>query len=105
MCSARFPTMGCFAPFTGALFVTIYAGLPLAIMAGAGLCIAIWSSNSRRDARIFTVLLAVTVLVFVTVQIIGLLRPLPDPRIEELPGPVCGMMRNGENIEVSCGPH
>lgn len=99
------PTMGCFAPFTGALVVTLIAGLPLAIMAGVGLGVAIYISNSRRGSKIFTVLLVITVLVFVTVQIIGLLRPIPEPGIEEHPGPVCGMMENGELVEVPCGQY
>lgn len=99
------PTMGCFAPFTSALFVAMFAGVPLAIMAGVGLTIALHISNNRRGAKVFTVVLIVTTLVFTAVQISGLLRPTSGARFEEPPGPVCEILRNGESIEVPCGQY
>lgn len=99
------PTMGCFEPFTGALLVAMFAGVPLAIMAGVGMPIAIHISNSRRAARFFTVLLIVTALVFAAVQIGGLLRSFSGPTSEEPLGPVCEMMRNGVSIEVPCAQY
>lgn len=97
------PTMGCFPPFGSAMLVSLFAGIPLAIMAGVGWTLASYVSNSRRRARIFAASLVLTVIVFASAQTIGLLRPLHEPRFEEPPGPVCGVMRNGEHVEVPCG--
>lgn len=97
------PTMGCFAPFTSAMWVLVFAGIPLTIMSGVGWGLATYISISRRRTRIFSAVLMLTVIVFASAQISGLLRPLPDPRFEEPPGPVCGVIRNGEHVEVPCG--
>lgn len=96
------PTIGCFAPFTGALLVTMFAGLPLAVMAGVGLGLAIYISNNPRGAKFFRMLLVITVLVFAIIQTVSLLPSTPGPRIEEPPGPMCSLTRNGEYIETPC---
>lgn len=97
------PDMGCFAPLTGALAVSLYAGVPFAIMAGVGYGIAIRVSNSRRAARIFVILLAVAVPAFVAAIILAPLRPVPAPTIEEPPPPVCEVSVDGRLVEVPCG--
>lgn len=68
------PSMGCFPPLSGALLIVMFAGLPLAVMAGVGLTTAIHVSNSRRRSKIFIALLAATGLVFFAVQAVGLMQ-------------------------------
>lgn len=98
------PTMGCFAPFTGALLVILFAGLPLAIMAGLGLGIAIFITNGASGRRkAFTAILVATVLVFTAAQVMDQLRFIPDFNVDEISGPICGVSQNGEVVEVPCG--
>lgn len=85
--------------------ILMFAGLPLAIMAGAGLGTAILFSNSRRAARSFFVILTVTALVFVTVQLLsGSQSRSGSGVVAEDPGPVCvAFDSEGNEVEIPCG--
>lgn len=96
------PDTGCFEPFSGAAVVAMFAGVPLALMAGGGLAITIHTSHSRSAAKIFAGLLVVTAVVFASAQFAGLFRMFPAQQFEEPLGPVCEMMRDGVAYEVEC---
>lgn len=93
--TAGFADGSCWGSLIFVPFVLMFAGLPLAMMAGAGLGIAILTANSRRARRICAGLFALVALVFGAVQLLlalGVIDPfsgVEQPVVVEGPnGPV-----------------
>ena len=47
-------------------------------------------------------LFALVVVVLLAAQAFAILRPAPDPVIEEPPGPECRSFSNGQYVEIPC---